>query len=188
MPQPQTVDPRESVELFDQTFYPVTNASFEDINGEYICQLTFTSSRNSNWLTDTFGKLFYQELEEFLDMGFESQEAIIEINDGEFVLNVNKENKPFMIEKIVDCSLEEGIFTGSIEDKEKKKEIFIGAPLKSSNNSFRQTKSIEGVVHNRDGKKFITGKFIVENSLKPETLDSFFHFLTMTYNFEVEIK
>ena len=187
-PPPQTEDPRESVELFDETFYPITDVTFEDINGEYMCQLTFTSARNFNWLTDVFGESFYQELEAFLDMGFESQEARIEISDGEFILNVNKDNKPFMIEKIAGCSLENGIFTGNIEDEEKKEEIFIGTPLKKPDYSFRQTKSIEGVVHNQDGKTFVTGKIIVESSLKPDTLDSFFHMFTMTYKFEVEIK
>ena len=187
-PPPQTEDPRESVELFDETFYPITDASFEDINGEYMCQLTFTSARNFNWLTDAFGELFYQELEEFLDTGFESQEAVIAINDGEFILNVNKENESFMIEKIADCVLEDGIFTGSIEDEEKKGEIFIGIPLKKPDYSFQQTRSIDGVVHERDGKTFVTGKIVVESSLKPDTLDSFFHMFTMTYKFEVEIK
>ena len=183
-----TVDPRESVELFNKTFYPVTDASFEDIAGNYTVQITFTSSSYVSELEYAFGEAFYQRLEEFLSTGWESQEAIIEVNDGEFTLNVNYEDQPFIIENISNCLMENGIFRGTIEDEEKTDDLFVGNSVLQEDTVFKQNKTIEGIVHTRDGKNFVTGELKVQSFVMPDYYDQYLNLFSITYDFEAEIK
>ena len=190
-PPPQTEDPgesRESVTLFDEIFYPVTEATFEDINGEYLIELIFSTARYIGELKYAYGEPFYLELDEFNKTGRDSPEAMIKINNGEFILTSNKESKPFIIEKIANCSLEDGIFRGTVEDEEKTDDIFIGYSVLQKDTVFKQNKTIEGIVHNRDGKNFVTGEFTVESLVMPDYYDKYLGLFSITYEFEVEIK